>query len=315
MLGIGIDRDFGLVYEGNRAHGRPVVPTPVTAPAALVSEGDFSPQLPPSYALEQAQMLFREDSFDAVTRARRGRLYYADAARPQTWAVPHHSGLNDMRSVFPFSSLNTPAKLKELVGRGQPLLVIGNDASYTIWTIASIEGTSVGEFLLTLRGRQTFGVLPELDMAAIPAACRKAVTEAVSKLGDEIFRAGPGSIVDRARDAASAVLSGYLQNLGIVGPGKELAELIDKLNSLEGVQRKRIASAAADIVRLFHSREKPSVRERLPVKSSQGAGSRISRNVLGFVVSGAGLGKMALRSAPVQGPARRSRSVVTKPRY
>ncbi len=252
MLWIGIDRDFGLVYEGIRGHGRPVVPTPVTAPAALVSEGDFSPQLPPSYALKQAQMLFREDSFDAVTRARRGRLYYADAARPQTWAVPHHSGLNDMRS--------------ELVGRGRPLLVIGSDASYTIWTIASIEGTSVGEFLLTLRGRQTFGVLPELDMAAIPAACRKAVTEAVSKLGDEIFRAGPGSIVDRARDAASAVLSGYLQNLGVVGPGKELAELIDNLKSLEGAQRKRVASAAADIVRLFHSREKPSVRERLPVE-------------------------------------------------
>ena len=51
-----------------------------------------------------------------------------------------------------------------------------------------------------------------------------------------------------------------------MGPGEELAVLIDKANALPGSHRKRVAIAAADIVRIFHSREKPSVRERLPVE-------------------------------------------------
>jgi hypothetical protein len=268
MPWIAVDKDFGLLYEGSLGYGRPVLPTPSTAPAALVSEGDFSPKLPPSYGLDQAEILFREDSFEAVTRTRRGRLYLASQTRPAPWQVPHPSGVNERRSVYPFQGLHVPQRLKEIVDRGdRPLLAIGTDVSFTIWAIALVEGTSTGEFLLTLRGRQTFGALPELDRSAIPSACQRAVVDAVAKLGDEIFRAGPGSVVDRARDVASAALSGYLQHLRVIGPGRELDELIKKLSGLGDPQKKRVAAAAAEIVRVFHSREKPSVQERLPVRA------------------------------------------------
>ena len=248
-------------------YGRPVLPTPATAPAAIVSEGDFSPKLPPSYGLEQAKILFREDSFEGVTRSRRGRLYLAADMRPQFWQVPHASGLNDTRSVYPFQGLHVPTHLKEVTSRGDhPLLTIGTDASFTIWAIVSLEGTSTGEFLLTLRGRQMFGALPDLVLTSIPLACQRAVVDSVTKLGDEVFRAGPGSVVDRARDAASAILSGYLQHLGAIGPGRELDDLVKKLNALSDLHKRRVAAAAAEIVRLLHSREKPSVRERLDVQ-------------------------------------------------
>jgi hypothetical protein len=44
-----------------------------------------------------------------------------------------------------------------------------------------------------------------------------------------------------------------------------LDELIKTLSSLDDPHKRRVAVAAADIVRLFHSREKPSTQERLPV--------------------------------------------------
>jgi hypothetical protein len=275
---IAIEKDHGLVYEGWYRYGHAVLPTPVTAPAAIIAEVDFPPKLPPSYGLEQADMLFREDSFDAMTRVRRGRLYSATQTRPDDWEVyphPHRPtevneakvrGGTITKRLFAFQQLQVPNRLKEIHDRGgQPLVVIGSDTNFTIWTISSLEGSTGGEFLLTLRGRETFGALPQLKVSAIPSACRQAVVGAVAKLRDEIFRAGAGSVVDRARDAASAALSGYLQDLGAIGPGRELDELIKTLSSLDDPHKRRVAVAAADIVRLFHSREKPSTQERLPV--------------------------------------------------
>lgn len=277
MPRIGIERDQGLFYEGEHCQGHIILPTPVTAPAAVITEKNFPPKLPPPYFVEEADTLFREDSFDAVTRVRRGRLYSASVTRPEEWQVfPHPNRPAEMteaktrgtlnRRVFAFQSFNLPDRINKIHDQGgRPLVVIGNNASFSIWTISSVEGLSNGEFLVTLRGRQTFGALPEINLAAIPDAHRLSIQNQVAKLRDEIFRAGPGSVVDRARDLASAAISAYLQHISAIGPGKELDELIKKLNTQEGNQKKHVAAAAAEIVRIFHSREKPSVRERLPV--------------------------------------------------
>lgn len=270
MLLIAVDRDLGSIYEGAPTYGQEVRPTPVTAPAAIISEEirDYSGLLPAANALEAARMLFREDSFDPVTRIRRGRLYASTQSGPETWRVPHPSGVIAPRPVYPFRALWTPQALADATRTGgRPLVLIGTGASFTIWSITSVEGTVLSEFLLTLRGRLTFGALPALVTDLIPEAWRGGIVEAVTKLNDEVFRAGPGSVVDRARDVASAALSAYLQNIKVVPPGRELDELVKKLGGLEGEQRKRLATAAAEIVRLLHSHEKPSVRERLPVSA------------------------------------------------
>lgn len=278
MPWIGIDKDQGLFYEGAHRHGHAVSPVPVTAPAAIVSEADFPPKIPPWHGVDAAEILFREDSFEAVTRVRRGRLYLASQTRPEHWEVfPHPSRPTEAnqakqgpgtvtRPLVTFQPLFVPNRLKDIhAAGGQPLVVIGTEESFTIWTISSMEGTSLGEFLLALRGRQTFGALPELNLSAIPPTSRKAVQDAVAKLRDDIFRAGPASVVDRARDAAAAALSGYLQRLGAVEPGKDLNDLIKRLNTLDDPNKRRVAAAAADIVRLLHSRGKSSVQETRPV--------------------------------------------------
>lgn len=279
MPWIGIEKDQGLFYEGGYRHGHAVWPIPVTAPAAIIAEADFPPNLPPSYALEQADVLFREDSFDAVTRVRRGRLYLASQGRPEDWEVYPHPyrptevneamgkrGGTVARRLFTFQPLHVPNHLQEIEAKGgRPLVVIGTQAGFSIWKLTAVEGSSLGEYLLTLRSRQTFGALPELNLGAIPASHRRAVRDAVAKLRDDIFRAGPASVVDRSRDVAAAALSGYLQHLGKIRPGKELDELVKRLTAIDDARKKRVVVAAAEIVRIFHSRVKPSVQERLPV--------------------------------------------------
>jgi hypothetical protein len=128
------------------------------------------------------------------------------------------------------------------------------------------------------------------------------VVGAVAKLRDEVFRAGAGSVADRARDAASAALSGYLQDLGEIGPGKELNELIETLGKLKGPQRKRLAVATAEVARLLHSREKPSslAREAIDPRGVAGeAGERAGGVARGLLHRQpplrTGLGRVVLR--------------------
>lgn len=265
------------MYEGIPPFGHGVVPVPVTASAAILSEADFPPELPAARPIEQAKMLFREDSFDAVSRVRRGRFYTASATRPEDWRVfphPHRPtelrevgvGGTLQRSLYSFQPLHLPQYLKVLRERGaQPLVAIGGQASFTIWSISSIEETATAEHLVTLRGRETFGALPSLKLEAIPQTCRDAILRAFALALDDIYRAGSGSVVDRCRDLASAALSGYLQHLGAVDPGKDLFELIKRLQGLEDAQKKRVVASAAEIVRLFHSRNKSAEQERRSV--------------------------------------------------
>src|ERR1700741_4919399 len=121
-------------------------------------------------------------------------------------------------------------------------------------------------------------------MDAIPAAHRRAVQEAGAKFRDDVHRAGAASVIDHARDVASAALSGYLQNLGLVRPGRELAELIEVLSNLQGDQKKHVAVSTAEIVRIFHSRAKPSVQERLVFRSVHEQDARLAISCVGTLL-------------------------------
>ena len=75
---LGLDDTNGLVYESVSSHpDRPVVPIPMVTQARLIAEPSDWAKLPAGYRTSLRTWLFREDSFDAVTRIRRGRLYQA----------------------------------------------------------------------------------------------------------------------------------------------------------------------------------------------------------------------------------------------
>lgn len=75
---LGIDDSAGLVYESVGANpDRPVMPIPMVSQAKIIAQRSDWEALPGSFRASPITWLFREDSFDPVTRTRRVRLYQA----------------------------------------------------------------------------------------------------------------------------------------------------------------------------------------------------------------------------------------------
>lgn len=145
----------------------------------------------------------------------------------------------------------------------QVLIILGTKVRFSIWVVAGIEITVTGDELITLRSRQSVGALPRLNVEAIPLIGKEAVVEAVELLSAEIYRAGPESVVDCAREAATAILSTYLQDCAGLEPGLDLGRLTEEIEKLTAERRKRIVFNAAEVVRLFHPRRKNAEKEKL----------------------------------------------------
>lgn len=101
---IGIDRNTWLVYEGVSTYGHGIWPLPVISMATLIENEDGWKTLPTSPFQYETGSIFREDSYDPVTRIRRGRLYAWDGQmQPRDWYVQQHPGLHPFRRTFSLS--------------------------------------------------------------------------------------------------------------------------------------------------------------------------------------------------------------------
>lgn len=106
------------------------------------------------------------------------------------------------------------------------------------------------------------GALPELDWNLLPDKSGL-VKGKIESLLDDVYRAGAESIVDRAREAATAILSAYLQNEGIAeANGKDLGALIELLVKRNDKNGQRIVACAAEIPQRLHSRGKHAEQEK-----------------------------------------------------
>src|SRR6266853_1884063 len=90
MPAIGIDDSQFFIYEGDGHYGRPLWPSPVLSIATIVVRPEDAQGIPNTNYLAQVHLVFREDSFDPVTRIRRGRLYMWRGTNPEDWEVPDH---------------------------------------------------------------------------------------------------------------------------------------------------------------------------------------------------------------------------------
>lgn len=258
---IAIDDNDQLVYQGHTTgYGYGLWPQPVLSFATLLlTEGDVT-GLPASSQLQDAAMVFREDSFDAVTRIRRGRLYKVLPSRPTGWYVspPGVQPYTDQRQLqlYGFDS--------RLVGGMQAhvnttLIALGTQDAHTLWRIVACERIVTGEDLLTLRARASLGTLPELDESKIPPDQLGKVQETLAKLTEAAYRAGPESIVDRAKDAAQWAVGTWLaaQRNAPDLRKKDLAKLAAELEGEATAVTHGVSKALARL----HARGKPNVQE------------------------------------------------------
>jgi hypothetical protein len=243
------------------------VPSPITSPANIVSITENPGEHAPSGTLSECKYIFREDSYDPITRIRRGRFY--NFIGTQVWHIAPHPS-----SRYEKSTTETPPTKHLLTftktsvwsqflrqNETRPLVIFGSKDRFTLWRILSIETNISGEEIVILRGRHSFGALPDIDRNTIPADRREKVLDCLHKLQEEIFRASAASVVDRARDAAAAILRAHLGDGLDLKVDADLGALLRSIRDGGGLQN---VVNAGDIVRILHSRAKPSVQEKIP---------------------------------------------------
>lgn len=268
---LGVEESRGFVFEGNNPYGAHLVwPSPVMTPAQFfdTSVNEFSGLNGGSIV----EYYFREDMFDPVSRIRRGR-FYKFTGTPSSWQVlpspqvtiagsrPSSDGLISLPSLVAYGACAVSAELKTF-GIAHAVVVLGKGQSSTIWSIIHIETSFTGEEMVTLKARQSLGALPIVNWSTVPVDAVASVREKLDVLEDDYLRAGVESVVDRAREAATAILSGYLQHQGVVeAKGKDLGKLIGLLAKSNGKDEQRIVTCAAEIPQRLHSRAKHAEQE------------------------------------------------------
>lgn len=205
------DNDF-LIYQGHTpGYGYGLWPLPMVCAATLLDAAPDLGSLPSGRNLTSAELIFREDSFDAIGRIKRGRLYRVMPTRPTQWNVspPAVQLFTDQaqRRLYGFDS-NTVGDLSHYIGKG--LLALGSASAFSLWQIVSIEQIYSGEDVVTLKARSSLGVLPEVNENAVPVEAREKLRQTMETLQDAAHRSGPQSVVDRARDVTQWCLGSWL---------------------------------------------------------------------------------------------------------
>ena len=283
MKSIGFEDVFHDVYESVGTTWRAIWPVPIISQAVFVEAGA-------PFSFSDRSLVFREENFDATTRVRRGRLY-APAGRPghQSWALPHpvYGALGSM-GRNPNGWVERNLRLFDQYQEGgNPFgrcLAIG--AAESMWLIVAADRISTGELLLTLKARRAFGILPELDLTSVPDIGRHGVVETVSTLTDATYRESPGSIVDRARDAAQSCLATWTawrwRDPGVLT--NDLGRLIKYVLARGKPGERPAALDAANIVRLLHARGKWNERHKRNLRPIVEDDAELALRAVGFLL-------------------------------
>jgi hypothetical protein len=266
---LGVDESTGLIFEGRTQYGAHLVwPTPQLTNAQFLdaSAKEFPVNLPG----RESTYYFREDFFEPVSRIRRGRFYKYGNSTGDRWMVlpsPHVSiprfgsaddnGMLDVPSLAKYLPCSLFAELEQL-GLANSVVALGRNKSSTIWSIVNVETIFTGEELVTLKARQSFGALPELDLKKLPAQNENGIREALQTLEDDYHLASPESVVDRANEAATRILNAYLELKGR-NSQDSLFKAIKEVGGLDQQDKKEIVKNSADVVRLLHGRTKYAV--------------------------------------------------------
>ena len=307
---LGIDPQTGLIYEGSGNPDLPALPLPTVTQAKLIASPDDWDSLPAGLSGDPNQWVFREDSFDASTRVRRGRLYQPDgSAQPSPHLVTRHpydpfgesnisftnasfspdklprisKSLNGFMSCFEL--LNMPRK-----GIGATL-ALGSMMSASAWRIIQTEVLASRAVMITLKSLSSYDILPEVDATRIDPKYRPQVAQAMERVLDSAFRESPISVIDHCRDALAVILARWMTQNG--SDPKALSDDLAKLASAveKEPHEKLCAGNMCKIVALLHNRGKTNQAKanawRAPVEED----AAMAVQAVGFVLRELGWAK------------------------
>lgn len=295
MIAIGIDEHFGLVYEGDGDYARGLWLTPMITPAKFVYLSDEN--LSAHISSNRLGYRFREDSFYPIARIRRGRFYLAGDGQPRQWSrCAHHPG-------FPFDAIgprihahskcletfySDSIRFKHLHSRKEfPIVLLGQDDCFTSWSIINVETIVTGENLVTLKARNSFGLLPIICNDKVPMYFQAKLNESIEVLADEYHRSSPSSVIDRARDVAVHALMAFC-NLQ-----KNAAMDLGNLIKRPELEKFIIARNVANIIARLHARAKPNEQEKRELRPIREKDADLAIQSVGTLLCEIGLAEWA----------------------
>jgi hypothetical protein len=282
IMMLGLDQSSNGVYETLGNIWFAIWPSPTISRAIL------DPKLPvsePSFTADFVS-IFREDSFDAITRVRRGRLYswFRSDIVP---TLPHPAYGDYGASEGPVSGGGFARRLlpqyNPYGGNRPKIVALGSPDS--LWRVIGWERIITGEWLYTLKARNAFGILPELNPDAIPANGRAKAVELFDSLSDAAYRESPESIVHLARDVTQWFLAVWAASKvdGNIVLTDDIGEVLKKIRAVPKLAGNMFLQAV-EIVRRFHSRAKPNEQERYESRPVVEDDAELALKAIAFLV-------------------------------
>jgi hypothetical protein len=290
---IGYEDNTGHVYEGG---GRPefaVVPAPMLTQATLIETPEGIKRLPEGHA--PLAWVFREESFDPVTRIRRGRLYEPyPGGQPdlncltrghpanQASVVSLTRGETLTKTLFHYWQCQTLLN-KPRAGQGLSL-AFGDARSWSLWRIVQVERVIGDDVLVTLKALSAFGILPELRHEAIPEEHQGPIQRAIDRVLDAAFRESAISAIDQCRNAAVALIGRWLVSNGAESKvlGDDLGALVKRVR--EEPYRCGAVAGVGEMIARLHPRGKANEQETKGYRLAQEEDAEASVHAIGFIL-------------------------------
>ncbi len=293
---LGIDNQAGLVYEGLGGPELPVVPTPNITQAKLIEKEEDWQRLPTGFFQSPMAWVFREDSFDAVTRTRRGRLYASQIGQgqPSSQRVSPHpyedpfgrqvgAGGRQVKTLFTYVAC-TELIVRPDRGLGCTI-ALGTPQAASTWRIIQTEVLANGCVLITMKALSAFGMVPEIDLSKIDPEFKTAVTQAMDRVLDSAFRETPISVIDHCRNAMTVLISRWLvqhEKHDRTIMGADLGPIATLL--LKPPYEMGCLANLASLVARLHSRGKGNEQHRLGVGAPCDEDAQLAIEALGFTL-------------------------------
>ena len=290
MSELGICKRSGRLYEGNSSAGIAINYHVPIIPIEFVGV-DMHQDNP---SLNQPNLVFREDSFDPITKIRRGRVYKEEIGNNQPWRV-HDIARTDLKRIkwsngeaqeLETTSYSADSLIQLRQMTSLPKVILGKIPHHTYWKILSIETQYDGKPMLTLKAISNFGTVPDLMINQVPEIAQKPIQDALENVEVAANRLGPIETVDACRNALSIVFGALAEDTKL-DLGQGISHRIKENQSKSknpNANGQDLITQNADIVRRLHPRGKASEKEKHQTRAISQEDANLALNCLWFVL-------------------------------
>lgn len=295
MKTIGIDTNDFLVYEGSGFWGHGYWPTPTILPAFILSSFDKI-KLDHRIDLLSQPYIFIDEGYDPTSRVRKGRIYEKWEGQPNQWHVSPHPAKNQSVTTYSAQETKSLATFREFNFFSKiqnqnitcPCILLGTKDHYTIWSVVDVETAISGEAILFIKSRKVIGALPKICYELInDENDRTAIEEKIRLLSLDISHSAPDSVIDRCREAASAILNTFLISNGLMDKARDLGQLEAILR--DSAKMHIVANLVAALAK-FHSRTKHVEQTNRKTRAVSEQDAEFSIQALGIILVEIGWG-------------------------